>query len=58
MKEHVFNAGPCILPQMALDNAIEAIKNFKGTGVSVLCISHRTKEWESTMEETRQLWKE
>lgn len=58
MKKHVFNAGPCILPQIALDNAIEAIKDFKGTGVSVLCISHRTKEWEATMEETRQLWKE
>ena len=58
MKKHVFNAGPCILPQVALDNAIEAIKDFKGTGVSVLCISHRTKEWEATMEETRQLWKE
>lgn len=58
MKKHIFNAGPCILPQIALDNAIEAIKNFKGTGVSVLCISHRTKEWETTMEETRQLWKE
>ena len=58
MKKHVFNAGPCILPQIALDNAIEAIKDFKGTGVSVLCISHLTKEWEATMEETRQLWKE
>lgn len=57
-KKHVFNAGPCILPQVAIDNSIEAIKNFKGTGVSVLCISHRTKEWEATMEETRQLWKE
>lgn len=58
MKKHIFNAGPCILPQVALDNAIKAIKDFKGTGVSVLCISHRTKEWEATMEETRQLWKE
>ena len=58
MKKYVFNAGPCILPQVAIDNAIEAIKDFKGTGVSVLCISHRTKEWEATMEETRQLWKE
>lgn len=44
MKKHIFNVGPCILPQIALDNAIEAIKDFKGTGVSVLCISHHTKE--------------
>lgn len=58
MKKHIFNAGPCILPQVALDNAIETIKDFKGTGVSVLCISHRTKEWDATMDETRALWKE
>ena len=56
-KVHVFNAGPCILPQVAVDNAIEAIKDFKGTGVSVLSISHRTKEWEATMEECRSRWK-
>lgn len=57
-KVHVFNAGPCILPQTAIDNAIGALKDFKGTGVSVLSISHRTKEWEETMEECRALWKE
>ena len=57
-KVHVFNAGPCILPQAVLDNSISAIRDFKGTGVSVLSISHRTKEWEETMEECRSLWKE
>ena len=57
-KVHVFNAGPCLLPQVAIDNAIEALKDFKGTGVSVLSISHRTKEWDSTMDECRSLWRE
>ena len=57
-KVHVFNAGPCALPQIALDKAVEAIKDFKGTGVSLLSISHRTKEWEETMNECRALWKE
>ena len=57
-KKHVFNAGPCLLPQVVYDHAIEAIRDFKGTGVSILSISHRTKEWEATMEETRALWKE
>ena len=57
-KVHVFNAGPCLLPQCAIDNAIEALKDFKGTGVSVLSVSHRTKEWESVMNECRALWKE
>lgn len=57
-KLHVFYAGPCLLPQEVYDQTCEAIKDFKGTGVSVLSISHRTKEWEAVMEETRQLWKE
>lgn len=57
-KVHVFNAGPCLLPQVAIDNAVEALRDFKGTGVSVLSISHRTKEWDETMDECRALWKE
>ena len=57
-KVHVFNAGPCLLPQEVYDSAIEAIKDFAGTGVSVLSISHRTKEWDAIMDETRALWKE
>ena len=57
-KVHNFTAGPCILPQQAIDNAIEALKDFKGTGIPVISISHRTKEWESVMDECRALWKE
>ena len=57
-KVHVFNAGPCLLPQVVYDNAIEAIKDFKGTGVSVLSISHRTPGWDETMDECRALWRE
>ena len=57
-KKHVFNAGPCVLPQTVIDNTIEALKDFKGTGVSLLSISHRTKGWDETMDECRALWKE
>ena len=57
-KVHVFNAGPCVLPQVAIDRSIEALRDFKGTGVSLISISHRTKEWEGVMEECRSLWKE
>ena len=57
-KVHVFNAGPCLLPQVAIDKTIEAMKDFAGTGISVLSISHRTKEWDSVMDECRALWKE
>lgn len=57
-KIHVFNAGPCLLPQVAIEHAREALLDFKGTGVSLISISHRTKEWEETMDETRALWRE
>lgn len=55
---HVFNAGPCLLPKEVLDSAIGAIQEFAGTGVSLLSISHRTKEWEAIMDESRSLWRE
>lgn len=55
---HNFNAGPCVLPREAVDAAIEALKDFKGTGMSVIEISHRSKEWEASMKETEELWKE
>lgn len=57
-KVHNFTAGPCVLPQEAIDKTIEALKDFKGTGVPVISISHRTKEWESVMDECRSLWRE
>ena len=57
-KVHNFTAGPCALPQVAIDNAIEALKDFNGTGIPVISISHRTKEWEAVMNECRSLWRE
>jgi phosphoserine aminotransferase len=55
---HNFNAGPCVLPKPALKAAIEALTDFKGTGMSVIEVSHRSKEWEAVMAECRSLWKE
>ena len=57
-KKHVFNAGPCLLPQEAIDNTIEALKDFKGTGVSLISSSHRNKGWDEVMDECRANWKE
>ena len=37
-KVHNFTAGPCALPQVAIDKAIEALKDFKGTGIPVISI--------------------
>ncbi|MFA6335547.1 MAG: 3-phosphoserine/phosphohydroxythreonine transaminase [Bacteroidales bacterium] len=53
-----FNAGPCVLPRTAVQAAIDALHDFKGTGMSVIEVSHRSKEWEATMAECRALWKE
>ena len=55
---HNFNAGPCVLPQQAVDKDIEALKDFAGTGMPVICVSHRSKEWDAVMDECRALWKE
>ena len=57
-KVYNFNAGPCVLPKPAIEAAIEALKDFKGTGMSVIEISHRTKEWDAVMDECRSLWRE
>ncbi|MBP1630217.1 MAG: serC [Bacteroidetes bacterium] len=55
-KVHNFNAGPCVLPKQAVESAIEAIRDFDGTGIGLLEISHRTPGWERVMAETEQLW--
>ncbi len=55
---HNFGAGPCILPQEVLKQASQAIIEFKGTGLSILEISHRTPEFEAVVDETISLVKE
>ena len=57
-KVHNFNAGPCVLPDQAIENSIEALKDFCGTGMSVIEVSHRSKEWGEVMDECRAIWKE
>lgn len=56
MKKHNFGAGPSVLPQDAIEATREALLNFNDTGLSVSEISHRTPEWESVMDECRNLW--
>ena len=58
MKKHNFSAGPSVLPEVALENAAKAIFDFKGTGLSVLSYSHRTKEFESVLAEAKALFRE
>ncbi len=58
MKKHNFYAGPSILPQYTIDKTIEGIKDFAGSGLSVLEISHRSKEFVACMNDTIGLFKE
>jgi len=58
MKKHNFYAGPSILPQYTIDKTIEGIRNFAGSGLSVLEISHRSKEFVACMNDTIALFKE
>jgi len=58
MKKHNFFAGPSILPQYTLDKTIEGIRDFAGSGLSVLEISHRSKEFVACMNDTMALVKE
>jgi phosphoserine aminotransferase len=57
-KVHNFSAGPAILPKSAIDASIEALKNFSGTGLSLIEVSHRSKEYEAVVNEATQLVKE
>jgi phosphoserine aminotransferase len=58
MKKHNFNAGPSILPQVAIDQTAEAVKNFAGTGLSILEVSHRSKEVDAVNVEANALFRE
>jgi phosphoserine aminotransferase len=58
MKKHNFNPGPSILPKYAVDKTIEAMKDFAGTGLSIMEASHRSKEFEAVMNEAVAMVKE
>jgi phosphoserine aminotransferase len=55
MKKHNFSAGPCILPQEVLLKASEAVMDFNGLGLSLIEISHRSKDFVAVMETARSL---
>lgn len=55
MKKHNFSAGPCILPQEVFEKAAQAVLNFNDLGLSILEISHRSKDFIAVMDETRTL---
>lgn len=58
MKKHNFYAGPSILSPFTIENTAKAILDFNGSGLSILEISHRSKEFIAVTEEARALFKE
>ncbi len=58
MRKHNFNAGPSVLPEFTLEQSAKAILDLNGIGMSILEISHRSKEFEAILNETITLFKE
>lgn len=55
MKKHNYSAGPCILPQEVFEKSAQAVLNFNGSDLSILEISHRSKDFVAVMDEARAL---
>lgn len=57
-KKHNFYAGPSILPQYTIEETAKAVKDFAGTGLSVMEVSHRSKEVVALMDQAIDHFKE
>ena len=55
MKKHNFSAGPAILPQEVMKKAADAVVEFNGLGLSLIEISHRSKDFIAVMEKAQSL---
>mgnify|MGYP003312263243 FL=1 len=55
MKKHNFSAGPSILSNEVFDKASKSILNFDGIDLSILEISHRSKEFVNVMRDARKM---
>lgn len=58
MKKYNFSAGPSVLPEEVLDKTSKAILNYNETGLSILEVSHRGKDFMATIEEAHQAVKD
>ena len=55
MKKHNFSAGPCVLPQEVLKKASDAVLNFNDLNLSLIEISHRSKDFVEVMDKAQHL---
>lgn len=58
MKKHNFSAGPSILSPYTIKNTADGILDLNNSGLSLMEISHRSKDFVAIMDETRQLFKD
>ena len=58
MRKHIFNAGPCKLPDRTLENTAKAILEFNNSGQSIMEVSHRGKDFVAVMDNTIELMRE
>jgi phosphoserine aminotransferase len=58
VRVHNFCAGPCTLPVPVLEEVREELLDFRGSGMSVIEMSHRSPEYEAVHDETRDLFRE
>ncbi|WP_353483820.1 3-phosphoserine/phosphohydroxythreonine transaminase [Haliscomenobacter sp.] len=58
MKKHNFSAGPAILPASVLEEAARGVLNINDSGLSILEISHRSKDFIAIAAQAEQLVRE
>ena len=58
MKKYNFNAGPSMLPREVIENTAKHILDFNGSGLSLMEISHRAKDFQPVVDEAVSLFKE
>ena len=58
MRKHIFNAGPCKLPDSTLENVSKAVLEFGNTGQSIMEVSHRSADFQAVYDEAVALFKE
>ena len=58
MKKHNFSAGPSILPREVIEETAKGVLDFNGSGLSVLEVSHRGKDFTAVRDEAVALFKE
>ena len=58
MRKHIFNAGPCKLPDATLENVSKAVIELGDSGQSILEVSHRSADFQAVHDEAVSLFKE